>query len=470
LQFISTLYPWDGALTVNSLRILELYGELFMKMTSIIIMYFLSAQISILAQDFWALEASGTVQSFETMVAVDTNIVWAAGRSGVVVKTEDGGNSWTLKSLPEDNLNIYGMDAQNENLAWVVTYSSANSQTSLYKTSDGGDSWVMKYTSSAVDAWYNDVKFFDENSGIFYGDPEDGYFAVYTTEDGGESWTRVISPEILAPNSSGEYGVVNNMAIKGSSVWFGTQNSSGNNVRIFFSTNKGLTWNVTEIEDDFTGAINSFDFLNESYGVFVSNSNFGKTNDGGLTWRTTNTFFLNTRGISFATSSSLIAVSPYRGGEYYPTANLSIDGGNNWSSVDTDISDFLTDVDFVNSSTGWAVGNDGVILKWIGGALPDNPTFVQDKEIISNDYILNQNYPNPFNPVTKIRYSLPTGTYVSIRVYDFLGNEISTLVDQYKNEGEYEIEFNAKHLSSGVYFCQMNVANIIITRKLIKLK
>ncbi len=88
----------------------------------------------------------------------------------------------------------------------------------------------------------------------------------------------------------------------------------------------------------------------------------------------------------------------------------------------------------------------------------------------SNRYSLHQNYPNPFNPATKIRYSLPTGNYISIKVFDLLGNEISTLVDQYKNAGEYEIEFNSGNLSSGMYFYQMNAGGFTITKKLSKLK
>ena len=67
---------------------------------------------------------------------------------------------------------------------------------------------------------------------------------------------------------------------------------------------------------------------------------------------------------------------------------------------------------------------------------------------------LYQNYPNPFNPATKINHSIPEAGNLQMKVYDLLGNEIATLVDEYRNAGKYETEFDASQLSSGVYFYQ----------------
>ena len=82
------------------------------------------------------------------------------------------------------------------------------------------------------------------------------------------------------------------------------------------------------------------------------------------------------------------------------------------------------------------------------------------------DYKLNQNYPNPFNPTTKITYALPEKTVVTIKVFDILGNEIVQLVNEVKDAGNHEIEFNAKNLSSGVYLYQLKTDKIKITKKL----
>jgi len=89
---------------------------------------------------------------------------------------------------------------------------------------------------------------------------------------------------------------------------------------------------------------------------------------------------------------------------------------------------------------------------------------------IPESYSLYQNYPNPFNPVTKIKYSIPVNSQVTIKVYDILGKEVSTLVDKFTNAGEYEVEFNAGNLASGIYFYQMLSGNTINTKKLLIIK
>ncbi|MBK7159744.1 MAG: T9SS type A sorting domain-containing protein [Ignavibacteria bacterium] len=70
-------------------------------------------------------------------------------------------------------------------------------------------------------------------------------------------------------------------------------------------------------------------------------------------------------------------------------------------------------------------------------------------------YSLSQNYPNPFNPTTKINFSLPKNGIVTLKVYDVLGKEVMTLINEQKNAGSYEVEFNAGNLSSGAYFFRM---------------
>ncbi|MGB5893268.1 MAG: T9SS type A sorting domain-containing protein, partial [Ignavibacteriaceae bacterium] len=83
---------------------------------------------------------------------------------------------------------------------------------------------------------------------------------------------------------------------------------------------------------------------------------------------------------------------------------------------------------------------------------------------------LDQNFPNPFNPTTSIRFSLPSERFISLTVYDVLGSEIVTLVNEEKPAGEYEVEFNSKGLTSGIYFYQLKVGKFIETKKMILLK
>ena len=99
-----------------------------------------------------------------------------------------------------------------------------------------------------------------------------------------------------------------------------------------------------------------------------------------------------------------------------------------------------------------------------------NPTSVDNEEIIADDFYLAQNYPNPFNPTTSIQYAVSSRQFVALKVYDILGNEIETLLNEDKPAGSYELEFNAAGLSSGVYFYTLTADGLVQTRKMILLQ
>jgi hypothetical protein len=96
------------------------------------------------------------------------------------------------------------------------------------------------------------------------------------------------------------------------------------------------------------------------------------------------------------------------------------------------------------------------------------------------NYILFQNYPNPFNPSTKIEFHIADFGFVSLKVYDLLGREVATLIDEEKPAGEYEVEFSAKggsasggnayNLPSGIYFYQLRAGDFVEAKKMILLK
>jgi hypothetical protein len=102
-----------------------------------------------------------------------------------------------------------------------------------------------------------------------------------------------------------------------------------------------------------------------------------------------------------------------------------------------------------------------------------NDTFVNVDDTDKNlptEYSLLQNYPNPFNPSTTISYSLPKASNVSLKVYDIIGNEVATLVNEFKAPGNYQIKFDASRLSSGVYFYRIQTEYFTSSKKLILLK
>ena len=91
-------------------------------------------------------------------------------------------------------------------------------------------------------------------------------------------------------------------------------------------------------------------------------------------------------------------------------------------------------------------------------------------ETIPSDFHLSQNYPNPFNPSTTIDFSIPEGSFVSLKIFNSLGQEIEALVSKDLIAGKYKYDWNAKELTSGIYFYKLQTENFIETKKMILLR
>ena len=110
-----------------------------------------------------------------------------------------------------------------------------------------------------------------------------------------------------------------------------------------------------------------------------------------------------------------------------------------------------------------------IYTAWIDA---QSQTFVENgtKQGSILNFTLFQNYPNPFNPVTSIQYSINSGQFISLKIYDILGNEVSELVNEYRNAGSYQVKFDGTNLSSGVYFYKLQTDNNIEIKKMTLLK
>jgi len=105
-----------------------------------------------------------------------------------------------------------------------------------------------------------------------------------------------------------------------------------------------------------------------------------------------------------------------------------------------------------------------------GNVTVESPSAVGDENNSPNQFQLKQNYPNPFNPSTNIGFRISDLEFVSLKVFDVLGNEVATLVNGIKPAGEYEIKFDAAELGSGIYLYQLKTKNLVQTRKMILIK
>ena len=154
----------------------------------------------------------------------------------------------------------------------------------------------------------------------------------------------------------------------------------------------------------------------------------------------------------------------------------STNGGSNWGYQlpDTSIKAIYYFTDFVNSKNGWCWKNrlNGVHTSDGGDSVTYTLTSINNSNFITPDsYKLFQNFPNPFNPSTKIEYELQTPDFISIKIYDLLGQEIKSYVNKKQAAGKYQIEFDGSALSGGAYFYSLYLNNSLVdTKKMLLIK
>ncbi|KPL06155.1 hypothetical protein AMJ86_09715 [bacterium SM23_57] len=152
-------------------------------------------------------------------------------------------------------------------------------------------------------------------------------------------------------------------------------------------------------------------------------------------------------------------------------ALLNVDGGSGVCAVQYDGTTFYTafstcGVEGLLDGTYLVSAYVDAILTGfgeVGVALSEEPTIV-------TGYLLDQNYPNPFNPTTDIKYQLPASGMVTLTVYNAMGQEVATLIDQNQNPGAYRVTWDAGNLPSGIYFYQLKTNNFTDVRRMMLLK
>jgi len=429
----------------------------------LLILMLLIISITIKAQT-WEKQTSGITDNLREVYFINSNTGWTVGEGGTILKTTNGGTNWTIQ-VNFRFAYFIGCYFLNANVGW------ASGDGGLYKTTDGGNSWNIQNGPSGLTKVY----FTDQNNGWAVGgtDGSTPYVGdIFKTTDGGTTWShttnnttwaRFYGVQFVDANTGWAYAEVNNILLK--------------------TTNAGGDWQI-QLSYGNTFSIQGMYFLDQNTGwVGGNDGNTGsllKTVDGGLHWinKTPNLQY-GPGYIKFFDSQNGIAVGQGRSGSL---AMLSTtDGGETWSTQLTTFPQGVTGNGlnsgfFIDKNTGWAVGSNGLILKY------NSTTDVNEKNInkIPGNFILQQNYPNPFNPTTTISYSVPKASKVTIKVYDILGNEVASLVNEVKNAGNYSVNFsseggyaaggNSRKLSSGTYFYRMTAGSFVESKKLILLK
>ena len=381
----------------------------------------------------WVQIDSGLAYNVNAYTVIGPNLFAGteAGTFGGVFLSTDNGTSWTQVDSDLINTPVYTFAVLDSNI-FVGTYSG------VFLSTDKGESWAA--TGMKVGAFRIAVlgtNLFTIGSGLFLS-TDDGKTWINTGYQGSvppctcmasndtnlfigySSGVGVLSYDgsALAWVNSGFFpnwqrGVTSVLA-NGANVFAGTAGLAGENGGlggVNLSTNSGKTWTqLSSISTPYSFAVSGTNlFAATTSGVYLST-------DTGKTWTTT--------GLVYETSTLLISDS-------------CLFAGGPWGAWRRPLHEMITSV---------------------------------HQSITPEGFGLAQNYPNPFNPSTVINYQLPSNNVVSMKVFDALGREVETLVNERQSAGFHSVRFNAFNLPSGVYFYRVEAGSHVATKKLLLLK
>jgi photosystem II stability/assembly factor-like uncharacterized protein len=304
--------------------------------------------------------ATGTTASLRGLSVADGTI-WASGQRGTVIRSTDGGTSWTVIAISgAESADVRSIHARS---ATVAHAASTNGR--IWSTGDAGKSWSLRYQASDTVVFLDAINFIDDRRGMVLGDPIGGRFFVLVTADGGETWQEATA-ESRPAAVSGEAAFAasgSSLAIIGArNAWIGT---GGAATRVFRSGTAGRSWTATAVPlATGTGSkgVFSLAFADSLHGVALggdyqqpdsTNGTAAVTSDGGRTWQPSRT---SPRG--FRSGAALARV----GGRMVAIAtgtngtDVSYDGGVTWMPLD---SSGFNAVQFTADGIAVAVGGNG---------------------------------------------------------------------------------------------------------------
>jgi photosystem II stability/assembly factor-like uncharacterized protein len=426
--------------------------------------------------DTWVEMNNNLGYKYVHSVVKDSSGNFFAGDNYALYKSVDNCENWYSVGLPIAAVSKILMTSDNNiyTAEWGLNRSTDYGQT--WETIDNGlvylgikgltvnsSGYLFASTTGAAGASGSDV-------------------GIFRSSNKGESWEQVFSSNgkiELASGSNGEIVAV----------------SSGYDSFIKISTDDGLNWN--DISYGTGGAYSAV--MNSARDIFV-------TRNGGVDRKLANdTVWTNCPG---AGSGSPPVIFIANNGYIYTDYTKSTDNGDTWTTNNfpTFISSYAENslghlfIGTYNSGQGvyrttdyaetWEQINTGLPIMDIRSVAVDaqdylyagswgmsmfkttTPTVtdVDDINFALTSFSLEQNYPNPFNPSTKISWQTPVDGWQTLKVYDVLGNEVAILVNEYKPAGNYEVNFDASGLTSGIYFYQLRIGNFIQTKKMVLLR
>lgn len=427
----------------------------------------------------------GTVNAVSTYPSVSvvspTLVYVAGGASGApsVWRSTNGGLNFT--QLPNNGLTlepycVWGID---ENIIFVGdggAAGGAGGNAKLYKTTNAGLNWTTVLQTGGTAGFINGVVFSrtNPNFGVAESDPPTGTtYWLAKTHDGGNNWYVTTSPLSGAASSQNSIVVID-------SFFYGF-GLNAMPYRAGLTTNAGLNWTYTAL----TGAGGTSGFVsgmafssNKLYGIAAGNgttTTIARTTNGGVSWfsqtipSTVSAGYGTMKWVP-GTSICYVLVSSASTTQFFK----STDNGGTWTAITFPTATTVNHFDlYYSPSTGIVTAyackgstTTGTIYKYtetVTGITGSNNE-------IPSEFALRQNYPNPFNPTTTIEYSISNSAFITLKVYNILGKEMTTLVAEQKTAGNYNVTFDASNYTTGIYYYTLTADNFRDTKKMLLTK
>jgi photosystem II stability/assembly factor-like uncharacterized protein len=444
--------------------------------------------------------------AYESVFFVDDQTGWACGSSGKLIHTTDGGNTWT-DQVSGTSFFLWDIQFIDSNNGWVAggdpgSFPNFEPVRLILHTTNGGATWTTQLIQNN-ESMLLSIDIIDMNNGCAVG--ETG--AILHTTNGGTNWVEQMSTtsyhfyDVSFANSSFGWVVGQFLGIPHVSV-------------IFNTTDAGATWNSQTFEQDEALAGICFTDANNGWAVGGANT-LGRvkhTTDGGITWenQTSGTnnlltkvcFVDNITGWAVGSNGTIIATDdpvPVELTSFTAAANennvtlswqTATETNNYGFEVERKISNvgsYQTEwnrIGFVEGNgTTAEEQNYSFVHKFLEHGMYEyrlkqidldgsfNYSNIIQVEILTPaNFSLDQNYPNPFNPATIIKYSIPSDGFVHLVIFNAIGEELRTLVSEYRTAGKHEVIFDAGNLSSGIYFYRIDAGEFSAIRKMILLQ
>jgi len=427
-------------------------------------------------------------------IIIGSTYSFGAGGDAWLIKTDAFGDTLWTKTFGGSDSDGGNSVLQTQDNGYIIlgytqSFGAGASDVWLIKTDNSGDTlWTKTFGGMYSDAGAS-VQQTQDDGFIIVGITEsfsngatDAYF-IKTNASGDTLWTKSLggafADDAISVQATTDLGyiAVGSTISFGSSVWLIKMDAFGDTLwtKTFGGMFSDGGTSVLQTQDNGYIIVG----YTESFGAGQTDVWLIKTDSSGNTlW--TKTFGGSNGDIGYSVKETKDS------GYIITGSTFSFGAGNNdiWTIKTDNSGDTLWTKTFGGSGVdiGYSVeetADGGYIITgrtqsfgagagdvWLIKLETDSPSVVKNySDLIPEIFCLSQNYPNPFNPSTKINWQVPVGSWQTLKIYDVLGNEVATLIDEYKPTGSYEVEWNASGLPSGVYFYQLKTKGYVETKR-----